>query len=320
MSGDDILVADIGGTNARFALARRDGAGFSLRRAQHLSAGDFPDFAAALASFLEANAARPSRACFAVAGPVRAGVAQLTNSSWRIARAAITAQFNIAHVRLVNDFAAQARGAPLTLADHVMEIAPGSGDASAPIVVLGPGTGLGLATLAPTPRGFRVLASEGGHQAYAPQTDLERTLAAKLQAKLGYVAFENVCSGIGLEACFPALCDIAGVPAQALSGAEIAARIDRDPVARMAFEIFFSALGVFAGNAVLATGARGGIFLGGGILPKMRAAFIASDFLARMRNRGPMSSYFDDVPVRLLLSDDVALIGAAALAEELETE
>ncbi len=318
MSGADILVADIGGTNARFAVASRTEDGYRLAQQARFSADAFPQFTSALGAYVARLGACPRRACLAVAGPIGEGAAQLTNSPWRLAQRDIEAQFGFAQVALVNDFAGQARGAPMLAPEDRVTIAPGTGLEGAPIVVLGPGTGLGLALLVPAARGFRVLPTEGGHTAFAPQTELERRVQAQLQSRFGYVSYERVCSGIGLEAVYQALGDMAGQDPPALDAATIALRLDTDELARTAFDIFFSALGVFAGNAILASGGRGGLFLSGGILPKNRTALAASTFLERLRMRGPMSGYLANVPIWLALSEETALIGAAGMMDDLQ--
>jgi glucokinase len=317
MTGQDVLVADIGGTNARFAVASRAGGGYRLAEQMRFSGDAFPQFSAALSAYIARLGACPKRACFAVAGPIEAGAAQLTNSPWRLSQRDIETQFGFAQVALVNDFAGQARGAPMLAPEERAVIAPGHSVDGAPIVVLGPGTGLGLALLVPAARGFCVLPTEGGHTAFAPQTDLERRVQVQLQCRFDYVSYERVCSGIGLEAVYQALADIDGRERPALDAAAIALCRDTDDLARTAFDIFFSALGVFAGNAILASGGRGGLFLSGGILPKNRTALAASAFLERVRARGPMRPYLADVPIWLALSEETALIGAAGLMDEL---
>lgn len=317
MNGGDILVADIGGTHARFAVALPAPLGFALREIERFSAAAFPQFSTALEAYLAQLQTRPALACFAVAGPILGDGVELTNSPWRLERSEIVQRFGFSDVILVNDFAGQARGAPMLRGDDMAVIAPGRAQPDAPIVVLGPGTGLGLALLAPKPGGgMQVLATEGGHTAFAPQTDMERRVQAALQARYGYVSYERVCSGIGLEAVYQVCGALAGEALAPLDAAAIALCRDTDDHARTAFEIFFSALGVFAGNAILASGGRGGLYLAGGILPKNRAALADSNFLDRLRGRGPMSEYLAEVSIWLVLSEQTALLGAAALALE----
>jgi glucokinase len=317
----DILVADIGGTNARFAIARREAGSYTLSAIARLTAAQWPSLDDAVAHYLSGVEQAPTRAAFAVAGPVKDGFADLTNSPWVVDAKALAQRFGLTSVKVVNDFAGQARGALLTPPHDVQTIAPGAGDDSAPIAVLGPGTGLGLAYVHPSnPKDGspnpKIIPTEGGHTAFAPITEGERRIAALLGAQHGYVSFERVCSGIGICAVYAALRAAAGHAEEPLSAAEISARATDDPLAAQTMATFFAALGVFAGNAVLMGGARGGVYLGGGILPKLSDALLASDFLNRFSDRGPMSGYLADVPIRLICSPDAALYGAAALGDE----
>jgi glucokinase len=311
-----ILVADIGGTNARFAIASRMAERYTISDVMRLSAAQWPSLPDALSHYLEATGHKPARAALAVAGPVTANIAALTNSPWTVDGPALAKAFGLARVRVVNDFSGQARGAILLPPQDLLTIAPGVSDAAAPIAVLGPGTGLGLAYLHRGETAPIVAPTEGGHTAFAPCTDEERRVGALLAARHGYVSFERVCSGLGISAVYAALKSNAGAEDAVLPAEDISARTGSDPLAAQTMELFFAALGTFAGNAVLMGGARGGVYLGGGILPKLPDALLKSDFLQRFYARGPMSTYVADVPVTLILSADTALYGAAALADE----
>jgi glucokinase len=319
--GDSIsLVADIGGTNARFAIAQRRGDGVHVAHVTRYATADHPSFEDAVGAYLSSIPAPPMRAAFAVAGPVDGQRAVLTNSPWRIDAASLQARFGWRSVRLVNDFIGQALGATLLPASALATIMPGVADPQAPIAVLGPGTGLGLALLVPQGDGYRVIPTEGGHTAFAPATAREAAVAAHLRSTLGYVSFESIASGLGLVQVYAALHALDGVAHTlaghpAFTGAEISARAAIDPYADEAMAILFSALGTFVGNVVLTTGAKGGVYLGGGILPKVRAQLESSCFAQRVAERGMMAGYMVDVPVRLILADDTALLGAAAAAE-----
>jgi glucokinase len=316
MSTGPILVADVGGTNARFALAMREGARYRLIHRAHLAAIDFPSIEDAVAAFLKEAPQTPQLGCFAAAGPPINNVVDLTNSNWIVDGDALARRFKLSHLHVVNDFAGQARGAALVEDKDATTILPGAFDASAPQAILGPGTGLGLAFLLPG-QPPKVLPSEGGHSAFAPQSEREAAIHAQIAKRHGYVSYERVVSGIGIATVWQAIHDDAGMPTPALTPAEIVSRRDKDAKAAETLDLFFSALGVFAGNAVLIGGARGGVHLGGGILPRLIEPLLASSFVARFKERGPMSAYVADVPVRLMRSDDTALLGAAALAEEL---
>jgi glucokinase len=316
-SGPAILVGDIGGTHARFAIAQRVKSQLTLDARQSLRVADFADARAALGAVLARSPAPPQQVCLAVAGPVRDGVARLTNADWSFDAARLEQQLGLKRVHLVNDFAAQARGAVMVSQEDLLEIAPGLAVQEAPIIVLGPGTGLGLAALIPVEKRWRVVPGEGGHVAFAPADDGEAEILSSLRRTLGYVSFEAVASGIGLETVWTCLRQMAGLSHETADAARIAAAAAQDPLAERALGLFFSALGTFAGDMALAFGARGGVLLTGGILPKQVHALTTSRFLERFRSRGPMSGFLANVPVKLILHGETALLGAAALAEEM---
>lgn len=285
-----------------------------LTHRMRLPTREFASLEAALAHFVSGVPQAPDSACFAVAGPLGEGLFHFTNLDWSFDPAALSQAFSWRAFHLVNDFAAMARGAVETPDENRSVIAPGVSQKGAPVVALGPGTGLGLATLVPTQAGQRVLSSEGGHVAFAPQTEIERRVWETLNAMLGYVSVESVASGTGLELVYRAL----GGGEVNLTARDIAARAPIDATAKAALGVFFSALGVFAGNAVLTTGARGGVLLCGGMLPALEQELRASDFLSRLHERGIMSAYLADVPVTLIKDEDAALRGAALLFAERE--
>lgn len=312
-----LLVADIGGTHARFALAQRGDTGVGLTQRATLEAAAFGAFADAVDAYLESGPLRPAHAAFAVAGPLHHDPIALTNSPWRIDRRALQARFAWRTLYVANDFAAQARGALCVSADDCETLIPGAGDTHAPRVVLGPGTGLGLGVLTPTDAGWHVQATEGGHVGFAPRDIRETALLAHLHAALGYVPAEAIISGRGIARVYAALQHMRGATPEPLDAATISARAANDPAAQETLEVFFAALGAYAGDAVLITGARGGVYIGGGIAPKLKHHFAASAFAQRFHTRGAMSDYLRDVPVYLLTSQDTALLGVAALALQL---
>lgn len=327
--GSGYLVADIGGTNARFAVARSTGAGaFTLERQQRMRGADFARLEDAVRAYLDGCgcAGEIRSACFGVAGPIArgptasgaSGEVRLTNSSWRFDPVALARDLRLERIEVVNDFAALARGAPLLPEKDLAVVVKGAPDPTAPIVVLGPGTGLGVGLLVPTPMGPQVVSTEGGHAAFAPRDDRERLISDALARIHGYVSWERVLSGAGLADIYAALSEAEGLgPARLTPGevTEAALRKD-DAIAVAAVDAFCAALGGFASDVAVITGARGGVFLGGGILPRIVDLLTASDFAARFRAKGPMSGYVADVPVKLILSDAAALLGAAAIATE----
>jgi glucokinase len=305
MTTPPILVADLGGTNARFALAVIGHDGVSLSTIQRLPTRNYASLEAAIDTYLKTAPETPEAACFAVAGPVSEGLFHFTNLDWSFDRDALSTRFGWRQFGLVNDFAAMALGAvKAPPADRAM-IAPGATRPAAPVIVMGPGTGLGLATLVPANGDWTVLPSEGGHAAYAPQTERECWIWAKLAERLGYVPAEAVASATGLALVYQAL------GGAELSAEDIVARAPQDARAAEALAVFFAALGVFAGNAALTAGARGGVLLCGGMLIALEATLRESAFVSRFRARGLMSAYLADAPVTLIKDEHAALRGAA---------
>lgn len=315
------LVADIGGTNARFAIARGSAVrGFTLQAPRKLKAADYAKLGDAARAYLQACGCGDGVRVggFGVAGPVGAGEIALTNSPWRFEPDALARALGLDRVVVVNDFAAQARGAPLTPAADLVSVKPGTPVADAPIAVLGPGTGLGVGLLVPTASGPSVVATEGGHAAFAPRDDRERVVAEHVAKAHGYVSWERVVSGPGLPDIYAALAAQEGGLAEPLTPEEIteAALAGSDHLSRATIELFCTALGGFASDVAVVTGARGGVYLGGGILPRIVDMLHGSGFIARFADKGPMSAYVEAIPVRLIVGESTALLGAAALAEQ----
>ncbi|MEM1193794.1 MAG: glucokinase [Pseudomonadota bacterium] len=318
-SSDAILVADIGGTNARFALAKPGAAGAGalvLENSQTFRAEDFETVRDAADAFLESVSERPAHACFAVAGPVDAAVIRFTNSPWQIDRARIRDGLKLAQFHVVNDFEALASGIPTLTDDDTVSVHAAAGDPAAPSLVLGPGTGLGQALLVRAANETMVIATEGGHKTFAPRTDEQVEVMRFIAREHPRVSVERLLSGRGLVNIHRALCAISGTQRISLQADEITrAAIDETyPIAQRAVALFCAILGDVAGDAVLSSGARGGVMLGGGILPRIKDLFLASEFTAHFTDKGRMRPYLEAVPVRLIVRDGVALLGAGALA------
>ena len=313
------LVADIGGTNARFAIARGDSThGFRLENIQRLKNQDFANLEDAAQTYIEScTGDRPQRGCVAVAGPVGSGVIQLTNSSWCFEPHALAQKLGLDGLVAVNDFAAQARGAPLAPAEDRIVIKQATPEPSAPCAVLGPGTGLGLGLLVPRANGLIVVATEGGHAAFAPRSEEQHAVARILSELYGFVSWERLLSGAGLVNIDRALCHLQGQPEPDRRPEEITkeALADSDSQSKRVVDFFCAVLGGYAGDVAAMSGARGGVYLGGGILPKIRPLLEASAFDPAFSERGPMTGYTSDIPVWLILSEAAPLLGAAALAE-----
>jgi glucokinase len=331
-----VVVGDVGGTNARFALASISVAGeVRLEAVTPMPTRKHASFEDALSTWQAGlGEALPERAVFALAGPSGADTIRMTNLDWTVSARALEQRFGFARVTLANDFAAQARAMP-ALPDSAFEVlAPGAAQAGAPVVVLGPGTGLGMALLVPQDDGcWRVVPTEGGHQAFAPGEAREAAVLEVLRGELGYVSFETIVSGPGLARVYWALGRVDGAPTPLLdsyghaglaafapdtlkeAGGLVgsAATAGTDATAQDAARLMVQALATFAGNAVLGCGAKGGCVIAGGVADRQAALLTAPAFMERMASRGPMSGFFDGVPVRLSRDTMAALVGAALL-------
>ncbi len=311
------LIADIGGTNARFAQATPDGGYGPVVR---LRCDDYPGPAEAVHAFLaEADPPAPlDAAALAVASPVAGDAVSMTNHPWRFSIAALRDSLGLARLDVVNDFAAVAHAVPHLPADGWRALGGGTPAPGTPVALLGPGTGLGVSALVPRAgqaAGWAVLATEGGHVTMPPADDREAAVLDRLRHRFEHLSAERVVSGPGLANLHEALLELAGMPGAALEPAEISRRAldGSDTVCAEALAMFFAMLGTVAGNLALSLGARGGVYLAGGILPRMADALAASDFRARFTAKGRFRDWLEAVPTRLITQPDPALLGLARL-------
>ncbi|MFB4314684.1 glucokinase [Actinomadura sp. 21ATH] len=309
------LVADVGGTNARFALIEGPGEGPEHVRA--LPTRDHADLGEAAAAYLDEAGVRPGAACLAVAGPVSARTYHLTNAGWAPGTAeAVRERLGVPRLEILNDFEALALSLPRL---GPGDLCPVGGDAlpaadgTAPLAVLGPGTGLGVGGLVPAAGDWLPLAAEGGHADLPAGTDRETELLRLLHAGGGRSA-EHLLSGDGLVRLRGLLADLTGVRAEPLTAAEICRMAD--PLSAETVRAFCGFLGAFAGNVALTLGARGGVFLGGGILPRITDALRSSDFRRRFEDKPPVEDYLRAIPTALIVHPYPALTGAAARLEQ----
>jgi glucokinase len=305
-----LLGGDLGGTKTLLALAERDGSGrIRIVHQQRFASADYPTFDALLDEFLVDRPAIDS-ACFGVAGPTDGHGAKLTYLPWSLVAADLQRRFAIGCVALLNDFAAAAHGLALVDAREIVTLHPGNPVDRAPRVILGAGTGLGVAGLVWQDGGYRVIPGEGGHFGFAPQTAQQGELWRWLLERNGRVTTEDIVSGPGLARIHAFL---GGRPQQP---AEIgnAALAGSDPLAREALRLWLECYGAFAGDLALHWLARGGVYLAGGIAAKLMpeadcAPFIAA-FLAK-REHGELAR---SMPLRLLTAEDLGLRGTLACA------
>lgn len=306
---ESFLVADIGATNARFSLATAAGL---VAECVILPTGEFRDMRTLLADAQRRlGGVRPAAACLAIAGPVDGERGCITNGGLVFERAAAATQLGCP-LWLVNDFFSLARSLPdLQSLEQLGGSAPVPGAVKA---VLGPGSGLGMGMLVPIPGGWQVLPSEGGHADLAPGNPLEAELLAVLQAQYGHVSWESVLSGPGLVRLHGAVCTLWGVEAADVDAAWITAHgVDAaEPVCHQTLEIFCGLLGAAAGNLALTTYALGGVYLGGGILPRLGGFVRTSPLRRRFDERGPMTERIREVPLYLIRDPAPGLLGALA--------
>jgi glucokinase len=315
-----LLVGDVGGTNVRFALARETADGLDVGRISKRKVREFPDFMAALSSYLQGVDVKLDGAAIGLAGPVGDGPVTLLNAGWTCDPEEIARRLGGAPTLLINDFVAMARAAPLVEPQGRPVVLPGEAEAGENVVVGGPGTGFGLATLHPTGAGgWVIVGGEGGHQAFAPATETEWRLAERLRSQGVYVSNEIVAAGAGFRMTLDALADVLGLPRQPVGPEEVTALAEAgDPLADAYFRLRAATTLSALGDAALAANAFGGVFVAGGVGVRLRKWLQAPETAARFRERGPRTELLSNVPVWLLDDDEAPLRGAAALWRDRE--
>lgn len=309
-----ILLGDIGGTNARFALLA-DG---TLGAAERFAGADFPTAEAAIAHYVESRPIRIAGAVLAAAGPVDDNRCELTNSDWVIDGDLLARRLGIAAgVRVVNDFAAVAWALPALGPDDVMIVGGGRARPGAPAVALGPGTGLGLACLVTAPGGPVAVETEGGHATLAAGNAREEAVISHLRGLFGHVSAERALSGQGLVNLYRAVVALDGFAAPERGPEQItaAALTGECPASAATLQLFCDLLGSFAGNVALTFGARGGVYVGGGIAPRLLEHLAGSSFRTRFEDKGRYRDYLSAIPTSIILHPDPAFLGLRTLAE-----
>ena len=313
------LVADIGGTNARFAVADLAEAIPTLHQRQSLPAAEFASLQHAAEHYLAQLEEAPGQAALAVACPVRGDEIRLTNRAWSFNRLELQQSLGLDHLLVLNDFGAAAWTVP-TLAEADSEAVYGPPELSrnGPVSVLGPGTGLGMALLVGDDEiGWRVVETEGGHVSFAPHGTEERAIADWLAARHGRVSTERVLSGIGLSQIDAALAgrepakhDTPDSALRAPADIVAAALEGHDVSARRALARFCAILGSVAGDTALVHGART-VMIAGGIVPRIVPFLRASAFRERFLDKGRFAAYLESVAVRVIMHPAPGLLGAA---------
>jgi glucokinase len=302
------LIADIGGTNARFALVGSDGLPADER---HLLVRDHPDPASAIDAYLDGR--RVEEAVIAVATPVESDAVSFTNSPWAFSIAALRERLGLRELAVINDFVAQALAMPHLAADELEAIGGGAPTPGRAAGVVGPGTGLGVSALVPGRAGWTALPSEGGHVSLAPGTAREGRVLEALRGRFGHVSNERVLSGQGLLNLAQALAELDGRGCPAATPEEVTdlARAGGCPSCREAIVVFSAMLGGAAGDLALTVGARGGVFVAGGVCLRLGPLFDRRAFRERFASKGRMRPYLEAIPTWLVLRADTGLLGAA---------
>jgi glucokinase len=308
-----ILAGDIGGTSTRLALfdtdVRTPVSIEMYRSREHAGLDEM------VLDFLAHNPGEVESASFGVAGPVRGGRVEMTNLAWPVDAAEIAKVVGIPHVSLLNDLHANARGIEALGPEDLASVNDGEPGATGNVAVVSAGTGLGQAGLYWDGERHHAFAAEGGHVDFAPRNDVEDELYRFLAAEYAHVSYERVCSGIGLVNIHRFL---SGGEDSTLDGVEITRRAldGSDPVCVRALDLLVSIYGAAAGNFALTLMATGGVYLGGGIAPHLLGKLREGPFMQAFRDKGRLAELLDRIPVRVILNDKTALLGAALDAAE----
>lgn len=302
------LIADIGGTNARFALAETGGL---PEDEQTLQVADYADMALAIETYLAGR--RVEAAVMAVATPVESDLIRFTNSPWTFSIEGLRTRLGLSQLDIINDFAAQALAMPHLAPAELEQIGGGAPTPGRAIGVLGPGTGLGVSSLVPGKVGWTALPGEGGHVTFAPASEREWSLKQALDRRFGHVSNERLLSGQGLLNLAHALAELDGGTCAAATPRDVtdAARAGSCAACVEAVALFSAILGSAAGDLALITGARGGVFVAGGICLRMGELFDRAAFRRRFEAKGRMRVFLEPIPVWLVLRGDTGLMGAA---------
>lgn len=314
------IVADIGGTNARFALVTgKTAQNFQIEHIHVLKAAQYPTCADALQYYLsQIGAVKPEAACLAIAGPVTGDLVRMTNLSWEFSCTQMANQFGFKHFLAMNDFAAVAAACSQVTDDHLITIKPGVHQPDATKAVFGPGTGLGVAGLVNHNGLWLPVPCEGGHVNIAPSTPFEAEVIKAAMSTHGHVSAEVFISGPGLVHLYNAICTVRGEKAEVMSPADITggALHDKNELHLETLNTFCGFVGSFAGNLALTYGAKGGVYMAGGVLPRFADFLMSSPFVDRFQSKGVMSHYVSDIPAQLMIHPETAFVGAAAWLEQ----
>ncbi len=326
-----LLAGDIGGTKTVLALVAEREDGAQVVAEATFPSREYGSLEAVIAAFRATHPGAVNRAAFSVAGPVIGGEAHITNLPWCLREPHLADGLGVERVLLLNDLKATAYALPHLRAEQVTQILPGDADPCGVRAVVAVGTGLGEAMLVPGRDGYVALPTEGGHTDFAPRNALQRRLLAELQRVYRHVSYERVCSGNGIANLYRFLAQRAPQPPPAWLAARLAAGGDVTPalvdagtrkeagcpVCRRTLRLLAAILGAEAGNAALRTLATGGVYLGGGIPPRILSILRGRAFREGFLQKGPMSRLMSSIPVFVILEPRAALLGAARYGMEM---
>lgn len=315
------LLGDIGGTNARFAWQQDRQA--ALTDIATYPCADHESLLHAMRHYLSQHGrATPQWCCIGIANPIVGDQVQMTNHDWSFSISAVQQALGLERFLVINDFTALALSLPALDSSDLMKVGGGEPAPDAPLGLIGPGTGLGVSGLLPANKQHASvpIMGEGGHVTLAAATDLEDAVIRGLRRRFGHASAERALSGPGLVNLYEVLCEVAGVALVTRSAADItaAAHAGTDAQCVQAEELFFSFLGNMAGNLALSLGARGGVYIGGGIVPRLGQRILASSFRTRFESKGRFRPYLAAIPVYVVNADvSPALIGASRALDDL---
>ena len=308
------LVGDIGATHARFGLVSPDA---TVLHSNTLADEDYPTIDDALAAFFSERGSLPAprQGAIAIASPITGDRVAMTNHPWSFSVQELKSRLGFDRLEVINDFTALALALPRLPARDRQKVGGGAATSGAPIGVLGPGSGLGVSGLVPSGAGWIALTGEGGHATMAAVTDRESAVLDRMRRHFDHVSAERALSGPGLVNLYNSLTVIDGVPTKGYTAAQITDLAIRagDPVCVETTTMFCAMLGTIAGNLALTLGARGGVYIGGGIVPKLGRTFIDSAFRERFEAKGRFRSYLESIPTFVVTHPLPAFLGCAAL-------
>jgi glucokinase len=313
------LLGDIGGTNARWAWLAAPGAALQDVEVRPCAASG--SLAESAEAYLAEHAhPRPRWACVGIATAITGDEVRMTNSPWAFSIAGLRRELGVERCLVINDFTALALSLPALAAGDLRALGGATAVTGAPLALLGPGTGLGVSGLLPDgAQRWSALSGEGGHVTLAAMDGEEAAVLGVLRRRFGHVSAERALSGAGLVNLVDALRELDGHPAAALAPADVtqAAIAGTDATCVRAVRLFSAFLGNVAGNLVLTLGARGGVYVGGGVVPRLAGAFDAALFRRRFEDKGRFAAYLQPVPAWLITAETPALLGAARALDTL---